>query len=251
MQAVLALLQHSETPGEAAAQLLALALAWPQSLPHARGELADICERLPDRAAPLYGEEATRAGLRAALPQATLLHFACHGYFQPEDPLESGLVLADGMLTLRELQSLERVDLDQVRLAVLSACQTAITDFQEMPDEAIGLPAAFLGLGIPGVVGALWPVADHSTRLLMDRFYAHILDDGMAPAAALQRAATWLRTVTYRELGRMYQEMATRIPPEEAFDRYSSLRMEVPPEKLDEPVYGNPYYWAGFVFYGS
>ena len=248
VKAVVILLARLETQGEAEATFLALALQWPQSLPHAKGELEDICARLPRRCAAFYEEKATQDELLSALPQATLLHFACHGHFNPQKPLESGLVLADGRLTLQDLQSLERTSLAQVRLGVLSACQTAITDFAELPDEAVGLPAAFLGLGIPGVVGALWPVSDHSTRLLMERFYGHVLGDGLDLATALHRAATWLRTVTYRELGQLYKEMASRMPPDEAFHQLATL--QVPAEKLDEPAYGNPYHWAGFGYYG-
>jgi CHAT domain-containing protein len=57
------------------------------------------------------------------------------------------------------------------RLVVLSACQTAITDYQRLPDEAIGLPGGLLQAGVPGVVGTLWAVNDLSMTLVMAKFY--------------------------------------------------------------------------------
>jgi CHAT domain-containing protein len=87
------------------------------------------------------------------------------------------------MLTVRDLIS-ER--LRGTRLVVLLACQTAITDFNDLPEEAIGLPGGFVQAGVPGVVGTLWPVNDLSTMLLMVKFYEAHLKEGLTPAAALR-----------------------------------------------------------------
>ena len=98
-------------------------------------------------------------------------------------------------------------------LVVLSACQTAITDLKDLPEEAIGLPGGFVQAGVPGVVGTLWPVNDLSTMLLMAKFYECHLKEELAPAAALRKAQLWLRDP-------------------------------------NERPYAHPYYWAPFVFYG-
>jgi CHAT domain-containing protein len=154
-----------------------------------------------------YEFDATADAVWERLSDATVAHFSCHGRFEAETPLESGLHLARGTrLTLGHL--LDGPDeLEHLRLVVLSACQTAITEFQDLPDEAIGLPAGLLQAGVPGVVGALWPVNDLSTALLMGRFYELHLrgdeDDGMGPqpaARALRLAQMWLRYLTYRDL---------------------------------------------------
>lgn len=101
----------------------------------------------------LIGPAATRAEVLDALMAGTHLHFACHGFFDPERPLASGLELAAGeVLTLADL-------LDgptrpaQARLAVLSACRSAVRDFHGLPDELIGLPAGFLEAGVSGRPG--------------------------------------------------------------------------------------------------
>ncbi|MEF3274250.1 MAG: CHAT domain-containing protein [Chloroflexus sp.] len=58
-------------------------------------------------------------------------------------------------------------------MVVLSACQTAITDFQRLPDESIGLPGGFLQASVPAVVSTLWSIPDNGTALLMYRFHLH------------------------------------------------------------------------------
>ncbi len=82
------------------------------------------------------------------MPEAGVCHFACHGRFDLDDPLASSLHLGDGLLSLTDLLDKDEVNLEKTR------CQTAITDFRDVPDEAIGLPAGFLVAGVPGVVGS-------------------------------------------------------------------------------------------------
>src|SRR5262249_10153985 len=86
--------------------------------------------------------EADRTDVEQAMTMAAYLHFACHGYFEPENPLESAIILKNGArFTLADLYA--RPAFKKTRLAVLSACQTAITDYNSLPEEAIGLPAGF------------------------------------------------------------------------------------------------------------
>lgn len=95
------------------------------------------------------------------------IHFACRGNYNWNDPYESGLVLADGRLTLDELQR-GNVDLSSARLVTLSACETGIVDISKgNPEEYVGVPAGFLLAGVPCVVSSLWEVPDLSTALLM------------------------------------------------------------------------------------
>ena len=78
-------------------------------------------------------EAATGKAVAQGLPGATHLHLACHGGFDPDEPLDSALYLAGGdRLTLRDLLD-GNLDLSSQRLAVLSACQTGITEFNGSP----------------------------------------------------------------------------------------------------------------------
>jgi len=143
----------------------------PRPLQYARTELSRIADLfLPGTRQIAVCEEATREAFFRMYGQVTHLHLACHGGFEGWDVLGSYLLLAQGeKLELRDLMAL-RVPRPP-RLVVLSACQTAVHEFQNTPDEVIGLPAGFMRSGVPGVVACLWNVDDLSTALLMARFY--------------------------------------------------------------------------------
>ncbi|MDW8405777.1 CHAT domain-containing protein, partial [Chloroflexus sp.] len=245
-------------------------------LRYAGTELASICDLLPRNAsAPLYEQAATRDALWENLPGATIAHFACHGQFDADDTLDSALLLAqESRLTLRELVAGDTAALAHVRLAVLSACQTAITDFRRLPDESIGLPGGFLQAGVPAVVGSLWSINDLSTALLMHRFYElHLTGDLNAglgpqpPARALRLAQVWLRDLTYSAmfdyLERHRQLRATQRLPANGgatataripFDFIATGRAIAEEGMLDDPShrpYASPIYWAAFTFNGA
>jgi len=194
-------------------------------------------------------EAATKTTVTQGLPGATHLHLACHGGFNPHEPLDSALYLAGGdRLTLRDILDRD-LDLSSQRLAVLSACQTGLTEFERVPDEVIGLPAGFLQAGVPGVVATLWPVDDRSTAILMAEFYRLLLTEQQDPAAALHEACGFLRDATARGLAdwfeRRYEDSGgTDLA---AYDAAADFRAR--PDPADRP-YADPVYWAGFVYTG-
>jgi len=200
---------------------------------------------------PLVREQATREALLAELPVATHLHLACHGAFDPDEPLDSALYLGgQDRLTLRDLLDGD-LDLTMVRLAVLSACQTGITEFLRVPDEAIGLPAGFLQAGVPGVVSTLWPVNDISSAVLVAEFYRLLIRQRLAPAEALGRAQRYVRDSTPRELGlaewfdRAYSQSGGADAA--AFELAAAYRAD--PDA--DPPFNHPFYWAGFTYTGA
>ncbi len=113
------------------------------SLPFARLEAEQIAGFFPGKTHLFCETAAHYEAVTAHLPQAAYLHFSCHGTFDVNQPLASGLLLSDDrLLTLADI--LDQFSLTQARLVVLSACKTAMTDFQNVPDEVVGLPAGFL-----------------------------------------------------------------------------------------------------------
>jgi CHAT domain-containing protein/tetratricopeptide (TPR) repeat protein len=234
----------------------------PVPLRYACAELEQVATFFaPDASHPLCEHDATKTALMADLPGATYIHLSCHGVFDLDEPLNSHLQLANGeTLALREILEFEH--LKYARLAVLSACQTAITDFNKLPDEAIGLPAGFFQAGVPGVVGTLWPVNDLSTMLLMVRFYEFHLQGDPAtgegpvpPARALCRAQLWLRDVTNAELGERFEVYKQTAPdaPDSSRMPYAFAREMFVEHTLRDPnerPFAHPYYWAAFAFYG-
>lgn len=221
------------------------------SLVFAQPEVEEIA-LLFDRHTVVAETQATRAALRRWLDTTSHLHFSCHGQFNADDPLQSGVLLSNGeWLTVKDLIAGQR--LKHTRLAVLSACQTAIIDFHKLPEEAVGLPSGFLQAGVPGVVGTLWPVNDLSTALLMIKFYTYHLQHGLAPAKALRQAQLWLRDVTNAELSELfdfYRQSArpgSRLTYAMAQEKFREHTLRDP----DGQPFADPYYWAPFVFYGA
>jgi CHAT domain-containing protein len=72
-----------------------------------------------------YNEGLTAKRPLENLPEATILHLACHGYQDPENPLKSGFVMRDEMLTIERLIP---IPLPRAFMAFLSACETAKGD---------------------------------------------------------------------------------------------------------------------------
>jgi CHAT domain-containing protein len=184
----------------------------PKPLLAAEAELEQVAELFAQRFpatnhTALLGKNATKVALLNIVSRAGYMHLSCHGGFDANAPLESALQLANTEpLNLREVLYGAAKPL-QAQLVTLSACQTGISDYNNLPDEYIGLPAGFLQAGVPGVVGTLWPVEDFSTALLMIKFYElHLFGDKanckgpLPPGEALAGAQRWLRELTNREL---------------------------------------------------
>jgi CHAT domain-containing protein/tetratricopeptide (TPR) repeat protein len=224
----------------------------PQPLTFARLEVEGIAALFSrDEHRLLYEQQATLAGVREKIAGATYLHFSCHGKFNDDEPLDSALFLSGGeALKLSDLLD-GNLDISRSRLAVLGACQTGISDFRRVPDEAVGFPAGFLQAGVPGVVSTLWSVVDISTALLLTRFYVHHKEEGCEPGTALHRAQAWLRDVSAGELAQRFSELrrleGSGIPYEQlsqAWRRFSSAQASVKP-------FAHPLYWAAFTFAGA
>ena len=278
-QAILAAAINGQA--EIALALWQIAAQLPASLPNAHAELSSVGTLFAaDQQWLFYEQDATLDALWAALPHATVAHFACHGQFRADAPLESSLLLSGEGLTVQKLLNDRDGRLAKLRLAVLSACQTAITDIQNVPDEMVGLPAGFLQAGVPAVVGTLWSVADLSTALLMVRFHELRIGDGLSSATALRRAQQWLRDLTVAEFTRYLEAHealldAQRREAEEAgaADAATDDAEGEPEERISQELltkgkryirktrrregladdhrpFADPYYWAGFAYYG-
>jgi CHAT domain-containing protein len=160
--------------------LVAVGHAYDGRLPYTALEAMAIAARWQGRC--LLEEEATLTNVRAAAAQARILHLATHAVFRPDNPLFSGLALADGWLTTLDIFGLRL----QASLVTLSACQTGRSVIGG-GDELLGLMRAFMAAGAASIVLTLWAVEDRSTAVLMERFYAH-LAAGKAKGAALRQA---------------------------------------------------------------
>jgi tetratricopeptide (TPR) repeat protein len=158
-----------------------VALAHGPGLAHAEDEIAALAKLYPD-AKPLQGADAGANAVAESWDGARLAHLAAHGRFRRDNPLFSNLELADGPLTVYDLESLGRAP----RVLILSACDSALSGIHP-GDELMGVASALLALGSKTLIASVAKVDDEYTRTLMTALHTG-LGRGMRPATALAMA---------------------------------------------------------------
>jgi CHAT domain-containing protein/tetratricopeptide (TPR) repeat protein len=195
----------------------------------------------------LIGREATVDSVLNSTSNKTYLHFACHGYYNWSDVLQSGLLLAkDEQLNLSDILS-SHFDISSARLITLSACETGLTEFRNLPGEYIGFPTGFMQAGSPGIVSTLWAVSDFTTSLLMGYFYQKHIGEGMEPESALREAQIWLRKSNTKDLIQYSSSLIKR----DTYDLSREIIESSDTGNLESIPFDNPFYWAAFTFYGK
>ncbi|NMG10897.1 hypothetical protein DP117_30110 [Brasilonema sp. UFV-L1] len=126
------------------------------------------------------------------LAQYRFLHFATHGFADPNSPELSGIVLSlvdkagkpiEGYLRLGDIFNLDFT----ADLVVLSACDTGLG--KDVNGEGlVGLTRGLMYGGSERVAVSLWKVDDNGTSQLMQEFYKQMLQQGKSPTAALRAA---------------------------------------------------------------
>jgi hypothetical protein len=150
-------------------------------LPAAPTEIAAVASYVPG-ARVLVDDFATVDEVAAAMDGAPLAHVAAHGSFRADNPLFSALELADGPLTVYDL---ERLRTPPARV-VLSACDSGMSAVRP-GDELMGFTAALLGLGTATLIAPVMPVPTEMTTPLMVDLHRR-LGLGASPAVALAEA---------------------------------------------------------------
>ena len=115
--------------------------------------------------------------------------------------------LVNGFLRLTDIFNLKLA----ANLVVLSACQSGMG--QNIKGEGmVGLTRGFMYAGAQRVAVSLWSVDDEGTAVLMQKFYQKMLQQKLAPAAALRAAQI---------------------------------------EMMQQEKWQSPYYWAAFTLQGE
>jgi CHAT domain-containing protein len=187
----------------------------------------------------LAGQAAQLSEIVREIPVHHILHFATHGGADYTDPLQGCLKLADGRLTLGQILSMR---LASARLAILSACETALPG-TDLPDEVISLPSGLIQAGVGGAIGTLWPVKDIYSMLLVARFYRAWKKEKLPPAEALRLAQQWLRKATLPEKAAF---LDTAGLPEW---RLQTIQHEL--RDLESGELAHPFAWGAFGYTGS
>jgi CHAT domain-containing protein len=249
-------------------------------LPGTVRELKAIVPLFAGQATVLTETDATPRRLRELLPEARIAHLATHGFFAArelaaerkrsqdqwdawhysperstipagtaqENPLAFvGLALAgandpraDALLT--GLNVLDLV-LDELQLAVLSACESGLGEMAG-GEGVLGLQRAFHMAGCPNVIASLWQVSDAATAALMAQFYHELWVNKKAPLEALREA----QLTIYRHPERIAALAGERGRPAlAAAAKLGSAAMTKPNEK---PKTTPTRLWAAFVLSG-
>jgi tetratricopeptide (TPR) repeat protein len=145
-------------------------------VPGAVDEVVSILRACYPGATTMTGAGATAAAVSHSLEGASLAHVAAHGTFRADNALFSSLQLADGPLTVYDLEGLR---LPPERL-VLSACDAGLSSI-ERGGEAMGPTAALLGLGTRTLIASVAPVPDRGAGAFMLDFHRRLAKG--APAA--------------------------------------------------------------------
>ncbi|MGB6301920.1 MAG: CHAT domain-containing protein, partial [Rivularia sp. (in: cyanobacteria)] len=150
------------------------------------------------------------------LNQYQILHFATHGFVNPEQPELSGIVLSlfnkDGEQIPGYLRLADLFEQDYpAELIVLSACETGLGK-NVSGEGLVGLTRGLMYAGASRVALSLWVVNDEGTSVLMQEFYKQMLQENKNPAEALRAAQRKLWA---------------------------------------NPEWRNPYYWAAFTLQGE
>jgi CHAT domain-containing protein/Flp pilus assembly protein TadD len=181
----------------------------------------------------LLDERFTKANIQENLngDQPIILHMATHGSFGINKD-STFILLFNGKLSLDDLKALE---LRNVSLLTLSACETAASDGR----SGKGLAAAAEASGAQSVLGSLWSVNDASTSQLMQQFYTN-LKSGMGKVESLRLAQLSL--------------LGTQSQVASAADRGGlgvTPKVGVLSTNNAQKGFADPFYWAPFILIGD
>ncbi|MBA4763361.1 CHAT domain-containing protein [Sphingomonas sp.] len=179
-----------------------------------------------------------RAALGAAMSGSyTVIHIASHFALDPARADKSFLLLGTGQeLPLTEFIKDGGFTAYEVDLIALSACQTGVPGGNQNGSEVdASLAEIAQGAGASAVLASLWSVADESTAVLMQRFYAIHAKGGSSKAESLRQAQIALMT-TQGGTGT---------------DRGNGRARQDGPTGPAVTGYAHPFYWAPFVLLGN
>jgi CHAT domain-containing protein/tetratricopeptide (TPR) repeat protein len=223
-------------------------------LPYAGHEAEVVADILAVKAIP--GALATRRRLIEAIAAARnlrILHLACHGTFNVDDALASGVLTAVGEDASEDAAVLSAQDILDVQMAAdlvaLSACESGISE-RRPGDELVGLTRALLVAGARTVLASLWKVNDLSTSILMRAFYEGWVRDGLPKAQALRRAQCRVMDLTAAEL-RASKEARPRTSANRDFKSAAKADAIPVPSDGDARIFAAPRHWAAFTLVGD
>ncbi len=162
------------------------------------------------------------AGVVSGLRTHRYSAFFCHGFFDPERPFESGIVLPDE--TVLSIGEVSEAHFGESRLAFIASCESGMPSTRYTRDEFVSLPTSFMQAGFPCIVSNLWLTQAEAASAIATRFFELHITRELRPALAMRQTLL---------------EMAGLIKP----DQHSSVTA------IDR--FSDPVYWSGFTVTGG
>ena len=128
----------------------------------------------------MTGEAATTQAVTDGLAGASLAHIVAHGRFRHDNPLWSTIELADGPLSVYELELLEHTP----PVMVLASCDSGVGG-PRGGDQLLGLSQTLLRMGTRSIVASVNLVPDDPTTTDGPRRPARGSRGGIEPSASL------------------------------------------------------------------
>jgi CHAT domain-containing protein len=226
------------------------ALAYvPDELNGVRNAISSPSERSGKAFVRLFlNEEFTFTALASDIGGWDVVHIATHfNYVSTNNGRDSYLLLGDGShLTIDKLMRSGTI-FSNVELLTLSACNSLTAG--ENGVSAEGFPVTLQRMGAKSVLASLWPVADESTSLLMQKFYSRWQDQGWTlKGEALRQSQLDMLS------GNIKHNTSNRENPDSrTSDDFVSVQSPTakPFKTLKNAPFAHPFYWSPFVLIGN
>jgi CHAT domain-containing protein len=196
----------------------------------------------------------TAPAMRAALRQRyPVVHIASHFHFRPGNETASFLLLGDGShLPLSEIKTWPNA-FAGVDLLTLSACETAMGNTAADGKEVEGFGVLAQRQGAKAVIATLWPVADASTKALMQELYRrHKTQPRLPKIEALRQAQLTLlhgQKPVRNMVAQGKRSLTVITTVAEPSDSSTSALPRFPWNP--QAPYAHPFYWAPFILIGN
>ncbi len=141
---------------------------------------------------PLIGQDVTEANFWKLVnhdnSNGGILHITCHGRFESDEPMSSGLFLTDSKVDAAEIARAS-LKYDEV---ILSACSTGLRPMEVgkielVGDDILGLPGSFLEAGVKSVLVSISLASDYAAPKFMKLYHKSRINNN-PPLVALQQA---------------------------------------------------------------
>ncbi|MEI6428211.1 MAG: CHAT domain-containing protein [Pseudanabaena sp. ELA607] len=154
------------------------------ALPATIIEVSAITRLIPNSIAFTNNEFSIEA-INSQLSKYTILHLATHASFNTGTPENSFIIFGSGQTI--HLNEISNLNLGNLKLIILSACETAIGKIGNGV-EILGFGYQVQKAGAKSAIASLWQVSDEGTQKLMQGFYGYLKLGNYNKADALRQS---------------------------------------------------------------